>query len=474
MNSLVMKQQLKAWAGAHAEEYLKIADDIWKHPELSMQEFHCSGLIKDKLRAEGFTVEEGTGGMPTAFLATYSYGTGKPVIGINCEYDSLPGLSQSCCSTSKNPITEGAPGQGCGHNLLGTAALKTAVALRYLLEEETISGTIKVIGAPAEEMCVGKPFLGKAGALKGMDVILDWHPWSSNRADYDSCLAYFNVKFHFKGKTSHGNSPWHGRSALDAAMIMGTASEYLREHTYPGNPPDGANTFNYTFSDTGPEFASVVPDRASIWYVGRYETVADAKEGLRRITNCAKGAAMATETEVRSELITFTNHKLRNKTLAEVMHKNFQEIGPPDFTEEEQRQAKEIQKNFGISETGLATDIQPFGGGYSIVCDTSEYSWNAPYAVAWITLAPENIGWHNWGVAYCANNSMGVKCMDKAVELLTCTAVDLLSDPQLIQKAKEEFKERKGGQDYECQLPDDLCPPLELNKETMGKYPVEK
>ena len=164
MNSLVMKQQLKAWAGAHAEEYLKIADDIWNHPELSMQEFHCSGLIKDKLRAEGFTVEEGTGGMPTAFLATYSYGTGKPVIGINCEYDSLPGLSQSCCSTSKNPITEGAPGQGCGHNLLGTAALKTAVALRYLLEEETISGTIK----------------GIPGPVTGLIMTAVWHISTSN------------------------------------------------------------------------------------------------------------------------------------------------------------------------------------------------------------------------------------------------------------------------------------------------------
>jgi len=218
--------------------------------------------------------------------------------------------------------------------------------------------------------------------LEGFDAILDWHPWYSNRADYDSCLSYFNVKFHFKGKTSHGNSPWHGKSALDAAMITGTSSEYLREHIYPGNPPEGANTFNYTFSDTGPEFANVVPDRATIWYVGRFEKVADARDGLRRITNCAKGAALATETEVESELITFTNHKLPNKTLAEVMHRNFEEIGPPAFTEDEQRQAREIQKSFGVEESGLASEILPFDGGYSIVCDTSEYSWNAPYTVA--------------------------------------------------------------------------------------------
>lgn len=472
MDKQKLKEKIRNWTAEHTEEYLKLADDIWRHPELSMQEFYCSRLIVDKLQQEGFTVTEGVGGMPTAFLASYSYGTGKPVIGINCEFDSLPGLSQSCQMTKKEAVVPGAPGQGCGHNLLGTAALKAAVALRYFLEENRLDGTITVIGAPAEELCIGKPYLGKAGALEGFDAILDWHPWYTNRADYDSCLAYFNVKFHFKGRTSHGNSPWHGRSALDAAMLTATASEYLREHTYPGNPPEGANTFNYTFSDTGPEFPSVVPDCATIWYVGRFEKVEDAKEGLRRIANCAKGAALATDTDVEQEIITFTNHKLPNKTLAEIMHQNFQELGAPQFTEEEQRQAKEIQKNFGVEQSGITTSILPFGGGYSIVCDTSEYSWNAPYAVSWIALAPENIGWHNWGVTYCANNSMGQKCMEKAVELLACTAVDLFSEPAVLEKARHEWEERKEGKDYECLLPDDVQPPLELNRETMLKYPI--
>lgn len=472
MDNKVLKEQLQAWCIEHEQEYVDIAEDIWQHPELSMQEFHCSSLIQKKLQKEGFTVEEEAGGMPTAFIAAFSYGSGKPVIGINCEFDSLPGLSQSCSSTVAEPLIEGAPGQGCGHNLLGTAALKTAVALRHMIEENKINATIKVIGSPAEELCIGKPFLGKAKLLEGYDVILDWHPWYSNKADYDSCLSYFNVKFHFKGRTSHGNSPWHGKSALDAAMLTGTASEYLREHTYPGNPPEGANTFNYTFSDTGPEFPSVVPDRATIWFVGRFETVDDAKEGLRRITNCAKGAAIATETEMEQELITFTNHKLPNKVLAEVMNRNFNEIGAPAFTEEEQQQARDIQKSFGVKETGLTTEILPFGGGHSIVCDTSEYSWNAPYVVAWIALAPENIGWHNWGVTYCANNSMGKKCMDKAVELMSRTAVDILCEPELLEKAKAEWEERKGGKKYECQIPSELEPPLEINRQTMEKYPV--
>lgn len=474
MNNQDLKQTARQWCAEHTAEYTAIAEEIWEHPELSMQEFYCSNLIKDKLKTEGFEVEEGTGGMPTAFIASYSRGSGKPVIGINCEFDSLPGLSQSCDSTVKKAVVDGAPGQGCGHNLLGTASLKTAVALRHLLEDKALDGTIKVIGAPAEELCIGKPFLGRAGALKGYDAIIDWHPWYNNRADYDACLAYFNVKFHFKGKTSHGNSPWHGRSALDAAMLTATATEYLREHTYPGNPPEGANTFNYTFSETGPEFPSVVSDRATIWYVGRFEKVADAKEGLRRITNCAKGAAMATETEVEVEVITATNHKLPNKTLAEVMHRNFEEIGSPAFTKEEHKKACEIQRSFGAEESGLATELLPFGGGYSIVCDTSEYSWNAPYVTAWIAMVPENIGWHNWGVTYCANNSMGKKCMETAVNLLCSTAVDLMCEPEILIKAKQEFDERREGKEYECLLPEDAEPPLTINKDTMERYPVCK
>jgi aminobenzoyl-glutamate utilization protein B len=463
-----IKQEILAWNSANAEEFYTIATDIWEHPELSMQEFRASTALKDVLRKHGFTIEENAGGMPTAFIAVW--GTGSPVVGLSCEYDALPGLSQRADAQKKSPLIPGAPGHGCGHNLLGAAGAKAASSLRAAMEKNGLKGTIKVFGTPAEELCLGKPFLGKVGAFKGIDAFVDWHPWACNRADYDSCPAYFSVKFHYKGRTSHGNSPWHGRSALDGAMLQAQATEYLREHIFPGKPPDAANTFNYTFSNTGPEFPSVVPDRASIWYVGRFVTSADAEDALRRITLCARGAGMATETEMDVEIITMTNHKVRNKALSKAMHDNFEEQGPPLFTDEEQRIAKALQRELGEQETGLATDIQPFGGGFSSVCDTSEYSWNAPYTAAFVAMGPQNAGWHNWAINYCAGNSMGKKSMDKAADVISLTAADLVCDPALVEAARAEFKERLDGKSYRCLLPEGAKPPVTLNIDVMAKY----
>jgi aminobenzoyl-glutamate utilization protein B len=218
----------------------------------------------------------------------------------------------------------------------------------------------------------------------------------------------------------------------------------------------------------------VVPDKASIWYVGRFVTSADAEDALRRITNCAKGAALATETELEVEIITVTHHKVRNKVLAQCMHDNFVELGPPLFTDEEQRTARTLQKELGTSEIGLATEILPFGGGFSAVCDTSEYSWNAPYAVVFVAMGPQNAGWHNWVVNYCAGNSMGKKSMDKAADVMAITGADLVCDPGLIQSAAAEFKERLGETSYRCLLPADAKPPLSMNAEVMAKYNVDK
>lgn len=445
-----LKQQLLEWHEANTETYVQAAKEIWSTPELSLEEVQSSGTLVKLLEDNGFSVEKGVAGMPTAFLAVY--GSGSPVIGINAEYDALPGLSQNERALKKEPIVAGGSGHGCGHNLLGAAAVKAAIGLRKMMEQFDLPGTVKVIGAPAEELCLGKVFLGKEGYLNGFDAILDWHPWSYNRADYDSCCAYFSVKYHFKGKTSHGNSPWYGRSALDAAILQSHAVEMMREHISPGNPPDAANTINFTFTDTGPAFPSVVPDTTTAWYIGRLTTTAEAKNVLERISRCAEGAALSTETQVERELITATHHKLPNQVLAEVMHNNFQLVGPPVFTEEERERARAIQEEMGVAPTDLAKEILPFDGGYSVVCDTSEYSWNAPYATAWIAMAPPNIGWHHWGVTRCAADTMGERSLDTAAKVICLSALDLLCQPQLVEKAKAEFIERLGGETYQCLL----------------------
>ncbi|MCU6756380.1 Aminobenzoyl-glutamate utilization protein B [uncultured Eubacterium sp.] len=463
-----IKEFIIEWNEVNTADYYEASDQIWENPELSMQEYKSSQTLINLLEKAGFEVEKAVAGMPTAFIA--SYGSGKPVIGINCEYDALPGLSQDREKLEKAPVKQGAPGQGCGHNLLGTAGVKAATAIKEVIEKFKLPGTVKVIGAPAEELCLGKPFLGKAGYLSGYDAFLDWHPWNYTKVNYDSCQAYMSVKYHFTGRTCHGNSPWHGRSALDAAMLQGHAVEIMREHMYPGCPPDAANTINYTFVTTGPEFPSVVPDYTTAWYIGRFITTEDMEKALERITKCAEAAAMATETEVERELVTATHHKIPNRVLAECMYSNMVQVGAPDFSSEEHKKAKAIQRELGQPETGMPTEIEPFEGGYTVLCDTPEYSWNAPYATAWIAMGMKDCGWHHWGVTRCAGDTMGQKSMDCAAKVISMTAADLLYSPEILAKAHAEWMERMEGKQYQSLLFDDMEPPVNLNKDTMYKY----
>lgn len=463
-----IKDFIIGWNKENTEAFYKAAKDIWENPELSMQEYKSSAILIELLRENGFEVDSGVAGMPTAFIA--SYGQGHPVIGINAEYDALPGLSQDPEKLEKKAIIPGAPGHGCGHNLLGTGGVKAAIAIKAAMDHFGLAGTIRVLGTPAEELCLGKPFMGKAGCFEGYDAFLDWHPWSYTKTNYDSCEAYFSVKFHFRGRTSHGNSPWHGRSALDAAMLQGHAVEMLREHLYPGCPPDAANTINYTFTTTGPEFPSVVPDYTTAWYIGRFITTEDMLTVLERITKCAEAGAMATETEVEREIVTLTHHKIPNKTLAACVRDNMLRVGVPQFTEEEQKKAKAIQRQLGQSETGLPTELMPFEGGYTVLCDTSEFSWNAPYASPWIAMGMKDCGWHHWGVARCAADTMGQKSLDCAANVISLTAADILCNDEILRKAQDEWKERMNGRTYTCLLPEDMEPPIHLNEDIMKKY----
>lgn len=463
-----VKDFIIAWNEENTQDFYDTEKFIWEHPELSMQEFESSKALMDLLEKYGFSVESGVAGMPTAFIATY--GEGKPVIGINAEYDALPGLSQDDEKLEKSALIQGAPGHGCGHNLLGTGGVKAAIAVREAIEKFGLKGTVKVFGSPAEELCLGKPYMGRAGCYDGVDAFLDWHPWSYTKANYDSCQAYFSKKYHFKGRTSHGNSPWHGRSALDAGQLMGHAIDILREHIYPGNPPDAANTINYTYTSTGPEFPSVVPDYTTVWVIGRFETTEEMLESLARVDKCAQAGALATETKVEEEVITITHHKIPNKVLAEKFYRNLQTIGVPQFTEEEQNKAKAIQKELGQPENGLPTKLDPFEGGFTVLCDTSEFSWCAPYASPWIAMGMTGCGWHHWGVVRCAGDTMGQKSLDCAAKAISLTVADILCDEEVLPAAQGEWKERMGDRKYECLLPEGQQPPVDLNKDVMDKY----
>lgn len=472
MDEKSLKQKMCQWIDEHQAEFNEVSDYIWAQSELSLEEVNSSAKLIDTLKKYGFSVENGVAGIPTAFIAIYD--KGGPVIGFNAEYDALPGLSQKACC-NQDPRVPNGPGHGCGHNLLGTGAILAAIAMKNIAEEESIALTLKVFGTAAEEICIGKPFMAREGYFKDVDIFLDWHPWSYNRADYDTCNAYFNIKYHYKGQACHGNSPWYSRSAFDAAMLQGHAVEMLREHIRPSMCGlDAANTINYTFSDTGPELPSVIADRTTAWYVGRFDRAELMVDVIEKLHNTARGAALATGTDVDIETITACHDKLPNIVLAEVMHKNMEEIGVPEFTAEEQEYAKKLQQDTNAPQTGLDETIMPFGTGGTALCDTSEFSWFAPYATIWVTAGPSGTGWHNWTVVACTGMSIGHKATNCAAKIIAATALDAVFDPEIIKKAKAELQERLKEREYIKLLPDEAIPPLGINKEYMDKYRIEK
>ena len=460
-----IKQFVMDYVTENRNEFYEVSRKIWENPELGMQEYKASGWLIELLRKNGFTVEENVAGMPTAFVA--SFGKGTPVIGFSSEYDALPGLSQKLTSI-KAPNAEGAPGHGCGHNLIAVGGILAAVAVKAAIDKFNLTAAIKVYGTPAEEICIGKPIMGSAGIFSDADIILDWHPLVKNAASYVTCPAYFSIKYHFKGKTSHGNSPWHGRSALDAALLQAHAVELLREHIKPGPDEFAAHTINYTFPDVGPEFPSVVPDRTTAWYIGRFTTSEEMAETMKRLDKCADGAAIATETIVEKEYISATHEMIPNETASKVVYDNYIEIGAVNFTDEEKEFVADMQKNADVARY-LAEGIEPFGGGYMGLTDSSEYSWNAPFAIAQVALGP-GLAWHNWMVTACAGNTHGEKAIDKAAKLLGISAIDFILDNELVVKAKREFHQKLQGKSYNSLLPVGTPIPLDINSGAMQKY----
>ena len=340
---------------SYQKRMAEIAKAIWEYAELGLEEVRSSAMLAKELEAHGFRVTRGVAQMPTAFEA--AFGEGKPVIGIIAEYDALPGLSNHAIPY-KSPITEGAPGHGCGHNLFGTASAAAAIALKQVIEKYRLPGTIKLFGTPAEEVCIGKPYMAREGCFEGVDAFLDWHPDENTTAYYRTCNAYASVRFTFHGQSAHGNKPWLGRSALEAAELMGAAVNFLRGHMDPGKPPDGAATINYTYTNCG-QYPNVIPDLAEAWYIYRIPARTDLEAIHERILKCAKGAAIATETEWEAKILTGTHELIPNERMAELLSENLQQIGPPQFNQEEERFAKELHRTYQTPFQGLSSENPP-------------------------------------------------------------------------------------------------------------------
>ena len=451
------------------EKFGKISDAIWSYAELGLREFKSSKLLAKTLKDAGFKIEMGLAGMPTCFVATY--GSGKPVIGILGEYDALPMLSQKGRVDKQDPLIEGAPGHGCGHNTMCTAAAAAAIAVKKTMDKYKIEGTIKVFGSPAEETVISRPHMIRAGLFDGVDAVIDNHSSSKFGTSYGvGGNALISTIFTFEGKTAHSaGAPWEGRSALDGVELMNIATNYLREHLFY------TYRLHYVILEGG-EAPNVVPNKASVWYYVR-NSDDKVEEMYERVVNCAKAAALATGTElVDIRTIAAVHQRNANKAAAELFQKNIELVGMPEWTEEEHTFAKALQKELGKEEKGMPTHVDTLkdptlktfvGGGSSDVGDVTLITPTA--TIRFPGQVPEAIG-HHWSCVTATYGSTSWKGLNAGAKAMAASTIDLLTKPEELKKLRDEFEEYAKEHPYKSFLPEDAIPPLDLNEELMKKW----
>jgi len=466
------KEVALSWIDENEKRIIEISDKVWEYAELGLLEHKTSKLLSDEVEGHGFRVERGIAGMPTAFVATW--GSGRPVLGVLGELDALPGLSQKPVPY-KEPLREGAPGHGCGHNIHGTGGMAGAVAIKVAMEEQGIPGTIKFYGCPAEETLVGKVWLVREGYFDGVDAVLSHHPGSANTAGLGSSNAMNSVKFHFYGKSSHAaGSPEQGISALDAAELMNTGVNYMREHVIE------KARVHYITEEGGGQ-PNVVPDYARTWYYVRAPEREQVDYIYNWVLSIADGADKMARTTHKVEFLTGCYNMLPNRALSELVVGNMREIGAPVHTEEEMEFARELDGTIPreLKKETLRKSERPgwekmleqlfdervldawnegkVGAGST---DVSDVSWVTPAmefnTTTWVLGTPG----HSWQVVAQNGMSIGHKSLIFASKVLAASGLDLLTNPELLKRVREEWKERLAGRIYKPPIPADLKPPL--------------
>lgn len=443
---------------AKKEVYSAIAQQIWGFAEMGYQEEKSAALLQQTLSNEGFKVTKGVAGIPTAFIA--EYGEGLPVIAILGEYDALPGLSQEAVAEKKSAGK--AAGHACGHHLFGTASTAAAIEVKNWLKTNKKKGTIRFYGCPAEEGGSGKVYLVREGLFNDVDAALHWHPGDANDANPGSALANKSAKFRFYGIASHaGMAPEKGRSALDGVEAMDMMVNMMREHI----PSDAR--IHYVITNGG-KAPNVVPDFAEVYYYVRHSNRKMVLDIFDRIAKAAEGAALGTGTKMDYELIGGTHELLPNITLQKMMHANLVKVGGVQYTEKEKEFGNQIIQSLGIENGSLekAAMVQPyktldpsFGS-----TDVGDVSFTVPTAgmgsATWVPGTPA----HSWQAVAAGGTDIGNKGMMVAAKTIALTAIDLILNPSIILKAKEELNQKRGSDFKYTPLLGDRKPALDYRK----------
>ena len=442
------------------KEYLdSLMDSIWETPELAFSEHQSARTLKLALQSEEFSVEENLAGIGTAFSGRF--GSGRPVIGILGEYDALSGLGQEAgvvCATPNGSQN----GHGCGHNLLGVGSLGAAIAVKNYLQSTNRPGTVIYFGCPGEEGGSGKAFMARDGVFDGLDAALCWHPECVTEVRTDGSLANMQILYKFDGKAAHAAAaPYEGRSALDAVELMNIGVNFLREHMIP------VARIHYAITDAGGQSPNVVQPHAEVLYLIRAPRNDLVKELYERVNDIARGAALMTGTKEKHEFIKACSNLVLNETMQRDLQRIMTEITPPEPSEEAVAYARKLTEK-GLRKNPLADpacplhwNTRPYHEEFTMrfgSTDVGDVSWVCPTAqIRTATWAFGTPG-HTWQVTAQGKTENAHEMARYAAKVLAAEAVELMTDPELLRRAKEEFRARVGENGYEAPIPKGIKP----------------
>ena len=458
----------------HREAFEQLSDRVWGMPELAYAELRSAGEHTDMLRQQGFRVTEKVAGIPTAVMG--EAGEGGPVIAILGEYDALPGLSQVAGIAEKQEVEPNGHGHGCGHNLLGSASLLAATAVKDYLAANNLPGRVRYYGCPAEEGGAAKGFMVRDGAFADVDIAIAWHPSAFSGVYEPISLANTRIDFSFVGRASHAAAAPHlGRSALDAVELMNVGVNYMREHM-----PSDARV-HYAYLDAGGIAPNVVQATAKIRYLIRARNLPELNRLIERVRKIADGAALMTETAVSTKVISAVSNLLGNTPLEAALHANLERLGPPPFDDADRDFARKIQatlseediessfRRSGVPvkpDTVLCDEIIPFdakGAGMNGSTDVGDVSWAVPLVQARGAVYAIGTPGHSWQLTAQGKMPAAHTGMVHVAKVMAGTAVDALADPELIARAKADHAARTAKTPYVCPIPADVTPPFTMS-----------
>jgi aminobenzoyl-glutamate utilization protein B len=465
------EEQIWRLVDAKREDYIALSDRIWDMPEIAYNEYQSCAEHTKMLEQEGFRVTTNLAGIPTAVMG--EAGDEGPVIAILGEYDALPGLSQEAGVAEPKPLPGDGMGHGCGHNLLGSASLLAATAVKDWLAEHGIKGRVRYYGCPAEEGGAAKSFMVREGCFKDVDIAISWHPAAFTGVNDAMSLANTRIDFEFTGRASHAAATPHlGRSALDAVELMNVGVNYMREHM----PSDAR--IHYAMLDGGGIAPNVVQAKAKVRYAIRARELPELWPLIERVKKIAQGAALMTETQVEFKVISAVSNLLANVPLEKTMHDAMMRLGPPPFTDEDRDLARQFQATLSAQDiesafrrvgapvkkdTPLCDAIVPLdarGAPMMGSTDVGDVSWVVPTVQARGATYAIGTPGHSWQLTAQGKSNLAHTGMIHVAKVMATTAVDALKNPAIIEKAKADYAERTDINPYVSPLPADIAPPI--------------